>query len=86
MSADDYDEDEEDEDEDEDEEDDEEDEELGNITAADLRALAAYGRKHGLPAVDDNEDDEVICWAACALVPLHCHHCMQGMLNNVELV
>ncbi len=58
LRADEYDEDEEDED----EEDDEEDEELGNISAEDLRALAAYGRKHGLPAVDeDDEDDDVIC-------------------------
>ncbi len=55
MRAEDYNEDEEDED----EEDDEEDEELGHISAEDLRALAAYGRKHGLPDADDDEDEVI---------------------------
>ncbi len=36
----------------------EEDEELGNVSAEDLRALAAYGRKHGLPDFDKIEQAE----------------------------
>lgn len=37
------------------EEDTDEDEELGNISAEDLQALAAYGRKHGMPLHSDDE-------------------------------
>ena len=82
VCAEDFGQDEEDEDEGEDEEDTDEDEELGNISAADLRALAAYGRKHGLPAAMDDED-EVICslglpvvtsTACCGLHALDCAH------------
>ena len=81
LCAEDHDEDEEDEGEDVEEEDTDEDEELGNISAADLRALAAYGRKHGLPDAMDDED-EVICsgvlpsvtsTACSGLHPLHAH-------------
>ena len=59
LSAEDYDEDEEEEGEE--EENTDEDEELGNITPEDLKALAAYGRKYGLPDADEDEhDDEVL--------------------------
>ena len=50
-----------DEDEEDEEEDTDEDEEMPNISPADLRALAAYSRKHGMPMGDDEDDDEVIC-------------------------
>lgn len=36
----------------------EDDEELGKISAKDLRALAAYGRKHGLPNMGKIEEVE----------------------------
>ena len=49
---------EDDEDEDEEMDSEEDDEELGKISAKDLRALAAYGRKHGLPNLGNNEEVE----------------------------
>jgi len=49
-----------DEDEEDEEEDTDEDEEMANISPADLRALAAYSRKHGMP-MGDEDDDEVTC-------------------------
>ena len=49
---------EDDEEEDEDMDSEEDDEELGKISAEDLRALAAYGRKHGLPNLGNIEEVE----------------------------
>ena len=49
---------EDDEDEDEEMDSEEDDEELGKISGEDLRALAAYGRKHGLPDLGNIEEVE----------------------------
>lgn len=49
---------EDDEDEDEEMDSEEDDEELGKISGEDLRALAAYGRKHGLPDLGSIEEVE----------------------------